>query len=61
MAGVDAVLSSHGDVIPAALASLRTDGVGVEDPWALPKATYYELDVADDGTITSARFVDPRP
>ena len=58
--GVDAVLSSHGDVIPAALAALHIDGVAVDDPWALPKATYYVLDV-DAGVITSARFADPRP
>ena len=58
--GVDAVLSSHGDVIPAALAALHIDGVAVDDPWALPKATYYVLDV-DAGVITGARFVDPRP
>lgn len=57
---VDAVLSSHGDVIPAALAALRTDGVAVDDHWALPKGTYYVLDV-EDGEITGARFVDPRP
>jgi broad specificity phosphatase PhoE len=57
---VDAVLSSHGDVIPAALAALRADGVAVDDHWALPKGTYYVLDV-DDGEITGARFVDPRP
>lgn len=58
--GVDAVLSSHGDVIPAALAALHIDGVAVDDPWALPKATYYVLDV-DGGLISDARFVDPRP
>jgi 8-oxo-dGTP diphosphatase len=58
--GVEAVLSSHGDVIPAALAALRTDGVAIEDHWALPKATYYVLDV-EDGEITGARFIDPRP
>jgi 8-oxo-dGTP diphosphatase len=58
--GIDAVLSSHGDVIPAALAALHIDGVAVDDPWALPKATYYVLEV-DRGVITEARFVDPRP
>jgi broad specificity phosphatase PhoE len=58
--GVDAVLSSHGDVIPVALAALHIDGVAVDDHWALPKATYYVLDV-DGGLITEARFVDPRP
>lgn len=58
--GTTAVLSSHGDVIPAALASLRTDGVAVEDHWALPKGTYFVLEV-EDGAVTTARFVDPRP
>lgn len=58
--GVDAVLSSHGDIIPAALASLGDDGVDVGEPQSLPKGTYYVLDVTD-GAITRARFVDPRP
>lgn len=58
--GTDAVLSSHGDVIPAALAALADDGVDVETGHGLPKGTLYALAV-DDGTITTARFVDPRP
>lgn len=58
--GVDAVLSSHGDIIPVALASLGDDGVDVGDRLALPKGAYFVLDVAE-GAITRARFVDPRP
>lgn len=58
--GEDAVLSSHGDVIPSALVALRADGVEVDDHHGLPKATLYRLQV-DDGHITSGTFVDPRP
>lgn len=58
--GTDAVLCSHGDVIPAALDALAADGVAVEDK-GLPKGTYYRLEVDGDGSITSATFVDPRP
>ena len=54
-----AVLSSHGDVIPAAIEALRADGVDVGDRHGLPKGTLYELDVVD-GAITRATFVDPR-
>lgn len=58
--GVHAVLSSHGDVIPAALHALAQDGVDVDDRHGLPKGTYYALDVTE-GVVTAARFVDPRP
>lgn len=59
--GVDAVLASHGDVIPAALDALRGDGVPVEEGHGLPKATYYQLAVDPGGQVTGATFVDPRP
>lgn len=59
--GVDAVLSSHGDVIPATLLALEGDGVPVDDRHGLPKATYYALVVDADGRITGTTFVDPRP
>ena len=59
-AGTTAALSSHGDVIPNAIDALATDGVEVTDRRGLPKGTYYVLDV-EDGAITAARFVDPRP
>lgn len=57
----DVVLSSHGDVIPAALAELRTDGVTVDDRHGLPKGTLYRLAVDEEGHILSASFEDPRP
>lgn len=57
--GVAAVLSSHGDVIPAAIEALRHDGVDVGDRHGLPKGTLYELEVVD-GRITRATFHDPR-
>lgn len=57
--GVHAVLSSHGDVIPATLGTLADDGVRTtEGP--LPKGTLYRLSV-EDGRITEATFIDPRP
>lgn len=60
-AGVDAALSSHGDVIPDALEALQADGVEVDDRHRLPKGTCYRLDVDADGRITEASFIDPRP
>ncbi len=59
--GTDSVLSSHGDVIPSALIALRADGVAVDDHHGLPKGTLYRLDVDDEGRITTATVVDPRP
>lgn len=59
--GAGAILSSHGDVIPAALDALRRGGVVVDDRDGLPKGTYYALEVDGDGAITSATFADPRP
>lgn len=56
---VTAVLSSHGDVIPAAIEALRHDGVDVGDRHGLPKGTLYEIRVVD-GRITQATFHDPR-
>lgn len=60
-AGEDVVLSSHGDVIPAALDALEADGVAVDDRSGLPKGTLYRLEVDETGHIASASFVDPRP
>jgi broad specificity phosphatase PhoE len=59
-AGDDVVLSSHGDVIPAAIDALRHDGVDVGDRHGLPKGTLYVLAVGPDGTLAGATFVDPR-
>lgn len=58
--GVTAVLSSHGDVIPAAIDALARDGVDVGAHNGLPKGTLYELTVDPDGRIERATFVDPR-
>ncbi len=58
--GATAVLSSHGDVIPAAIEALARDGVDVGDRHGLPKGTLYELAVTPDGHIERATFVDPR-
>jgi 8-oxo-dGTP diphosphatase len=59
-AGTHAVLSSHGDVIPAALRELAGRGVELDASPGLPKGTYYEL-ATEGGTVRRARFVDPRP
>ena len=58
--GADVVLSSHGDVIPAAIEALRHDGVDVGDRHGLPKGTLYAIDVDEGGAITRATYVDPR-
>ncbi len=60
-AGVDAALSSHGDVIPLTISALAADGIEVDDRPSLPKGTMYRLDVDAEGRITSATFIDPRP
>ncbi|MGI8939906.1 MAG: SixA phosphatase family protein [Iamia sp.] len=59
--GRHVVLSSHGDVIPGALQALRSDGLEVDDRHGLPKGTLYRLEVDDEGHMTTATFVDPRP
>ena len=59
--GVGAALSSHGDVIPAALDALAGDGLELDSSRELPKGTFYALAVDDHGRITSAALVDPRP
>lgn len=58
--GDDVALSSHGDVIPAAIEALRHDGLDVGDRRGLPKGTLYVLAVGPDGALTGATFVDPR-
>jgi 8-oxo-dGTP diphosphatase len=58
--GADVILSSHGDVIPAAIEGLRHDGVDVGDRHGLPKGTLYVIDVDEGGSISRATFVDPR-
>ena len=58
--GADVVLSSHGDVIPAAIEALGHDGIDVGDRHGLPKGTLYVIDVDDAGAITGATYVDPR-
>jgi 8-oxo-dGTP diphosphatase len=56
--GVEAVLCSHGDVIPAVLDALADDGVEIIGD-ELPKGTLYRLTI-DDGRILRATFEDPR-
>lgn len=59
--GVSAALSSHGDVIPAAVDALARRGVEVKGGRGLPKGTYFALTVDGDGAVASAKLIDPRP
>jgi broad specificity phosphatase PhoE len=54
-----ALLSSHGDVIPAVLASVAASGVDLGPDPRCPKGCVWVLD-ADGGTdVTSARYIAP--
>jgi 8-oxo-(d)GTP phosphatase len=60
VAGVSAVLSSHGDVIPAMLERLRWQGVLFESEYACKKGSTWSV-VHDGGAYISARYWDPPP
>ena len=56
---IDAVLCSHGDVIPAVLDSMDTSGVRIEDAWRWEKGSVWTLHT-DDGRFTRATYL-PAP
>ena len=55
----EAVLCSHGDVIPDLLHLLATRGTAFRDPMVWPKGSTWALRW-EDGRITKARFI-PTP
>ena len=60
VAGVCAVLSSHGDVIPAMLERLQRQGVVFDSDYACKKGSTWSV-VHDGSAYTTARYWDPPP
>ncbi len=58
LAGTEAVLCSHGDVIPAIMRTLIDKGLPVEGGAAASKAGLFEIET-DDIDLVSARYVPP--
>ena len=56
---VDAVLCSHGDVIPQVLDALAASGLRIEDTWRWEKGSVWILR-SDDGRFTGATYI-PAP
>lgn len=56
-----ALLCSHGDVIPAMLASVASAGVDLGPDPRCPKGCVWALDADGGGEITSARYIPPPP
>lgn len=56
--GENAALCSHGDVIPALLTALESDGVTGDGHVASAKAGAFILDTRD-GRVTHARYIPP--
>lgn len=54
--GADAVLCSHGDVIPEVIDRLTGRGVPLHGPRACAKGSMWDLDVRD-GVIVAARYL----
>jgi 8-oxo-dGTP diphosphatase len=58
LAGTDAVLCSHGDVIPDVLEGLIKDGIKLKDDLRWQKASTWVLSW-DDGRLTKGRYLAP--
>ncbi|MGH8947182.1 MAG: NUDIX hydrolase [Acidimicrobiia bacterium] len=58
LVGTNAVLCSHGDVIPALVNRLVWAGLTLESPFYCAKGSIWEIDV-DRGKFTSGRYVPP--
>ncbi len=52
---VEAVLCTHGDVIPEVLAALEDDGVRIEGPWKWQKGSVWTVH-SRDGAFTHATY-----
>ena len=59
LAGEDAALCTHGDVIPEVLQALESEGVHIQSEWKWPKASTWVLH-HEDGGLARATYV-PRP
>jgi 8-oxo-dGTP diphosphatase len=51
-------LCSHGDIVPAVLKRLRSDGTELEDDIQFAKGSIWAIDVVD-GTFPAARYIAP--
>ena len=58
LAGDDAALCSHGDLIPKVIRQLRADGMATKDPNLSQKGSTWVLEVAD-GRVVSGRYQPP--
>lgn len=58
VAGADAALCTHGDVIPEVLQALQARGVQIVDPWQWSKGSTWVLH-AQDATLARATYVPP--
>jgi broad specificity phosphatase PhoE len=59
--GSGAVLCSHGDIIPAVLASLAANGVDLGKNPRCPKGCTWVLDTGGGVDVTSVRYFPPPP
>lgn len=60
VAGDNAVLCSHGDVVPVLLEALRGEGVDLQSPALWAKGSIWEIEV-DGGRHTAGRYLPPPP
>lgn len=60
MAGQNAVLCTHGDIIPLALATLKKKGMKLKSQAHLSKGSIWEIEVVG-GKYTKARYIPPSP
>jgi 8-oxo-dGTP diphosphatase len=58
MVGYNAILCSHGDLIPLVLRRLRRDGLAIATPIECAKGSIWEIEV-DGGKFTEARYRPP--
>lgn len=58
LAGTNAILCSHGDVIPATMNRLMWLGLELQSRFYCPKASIWEIDI-EQGKYTEGRYVQP--
>jgi phosphohistidine phosphatase SixA len=60
LAGANAVLSTHGDVVPTLLDTLvRRDGLALPEDYPCEKGATWALDQDDSGQVLRARYLPP--
>ena len=58
LVGYNAVLSSHGDVIPAVINRMTWEGLSIDSPFQCSKGSIWETEV-DEGRFTTCSYVPP--